>query len=85
MNLEKTLVTSVMSVFSLFYSKRRNRGENVVYYIRTYVSIERRPIMIQKAYKFRLYPTIEQQITIAKTIGSCRFVFNLFLDKWETT
>ncbi len=38
-----------------------------------------------KAYKFRIYPTTEQEILIAKTIGCSRFVFNHFLSKWEET
>ncbi|WP_421103176.1 helix-turn-helix domain-containing protein, partial [Sporosarcina psychrophila] len=36
-------------------------------------------MIINKAYKFRIYPDIEQQILIAKTIGCSRFVFNHFL------
>jgi len=38
-----------------------------------------------KAYRFRIYPTREQEILIAKTIGCSRFVFNHFLAKWEET
>ncbi|OIN66791.1 transposase [Exiguobacterium sp. KRL4] len=38
-----------------------------------------------KAYKFRIYPTKEQEILIAKTIGCSRFVFNHFLAKWDKT
>lgn len=34
---------------------------------------------MHKAYKFRLYPTAEQQTLINKTIGCSRFVFNHFL------
>lgn len=41
--------------------------------------------MVYKSYKYRLYPTKEQEILIAKTIGCSRFVFNHFLDKWNTT
>lgn len=37
------------------------------------------------AYKFRIYPTKEQEILIAKTIGCSRFVFNHFLAKWLKT
>ena len=33
-----------------------------------------------KAYKFRLYPDEEQQILLEKHFGSCRFVWNHFLD-----
>lgn len=35
---------------------------------------------VHKAYKFRLYPNKEQTIFINKSIGSCRFVYNYFLD-----
>lgn len=42
-------------------------------------------MIINKAYKFRIYPDIEQQILIAKTIGCSRFVFNHFLAKWDST
>lgn len=36
-----------------------------------------------KANKFRIYPTKEQEILIAKTFGCSRFVFNHFLAKWD--
>ena len=36
-----------------------------------------------KAYKLRIYPTKEQEVLIAKTIGCSRFVFNHFLAKWN--
>ena len=39
---------------------------------------------MQKAYKFRLYPNKEQETLIQKTFGSCRFVFNRYLDKRMT-
>jgi len=45
-----------------------------------------------KAFKFRLYPTKEQEILIAKSIGCNRFIFNHFLakkqeayDEYDTT
>ena len=38
---------------------------------------------VYKAYKLRLYPTIEQIILINKNIGSSRFIYNMFLDKKE--
>ncbi len=34
-----------------------------------------------KAYKFRMYPTKNQQILISKTFGCARFIYNHFLDK----
>lgn len=42
-------------------------------------------LLKHKAYKFRIYPTREQEVLIAKTIGCSRFVFNHFLAKWEET
>lgn len=33
---------------------------------------------MNKAYKFRIYPTPEQEIQIRKTIGCCRFVYNRY-------
>ncbi len=38
-----------------------------------------------KAYKFRLYPTVEQEILIGKTIGSSRFVYNHMLNAWNSS
>jgi putative transposase len=40
---------------------------------------------MHKAYKFRIYPTKEQEILIKKSIGCSRFVFNHFLAKWKET
>lgn len=42
-------------------------------------------MLMNKAYKFRIYPSKEQEILIAKTIGCSRFVFNHFLAKWNDT
>ena len=36
--------------------------------------------IIQKAYKFRIYPTLEQIIFFSKTFGCVRKVYNLMLD-----
>lgn len=40
-------------------------------------------MLVNKAYKFRIYPNKEQEILINKTFGCCRFVFNHFLAKWS--
>ena len=40
-------------------------------------------MLVNKAYKFRIYPNKEQEILIAKTIGCSRFVFNHFLARWN--
>ena len=39
---------------------------------------------MHKAFKFRLYPTNEQRVLIAKTIGCNRFVYNHFLNERKT-
>ncbi len=36
-------------------------------------------MLVNKVYKFRIYPNKGQEILIAKTIGCSRFVFNHFL------
>ncbi|MGC5327533.1 IS200/IS605 family element RNA-guided endonuclease TnpB [Brevibacillus sp. SYSU BS000544] len=38
-----------------------------------------------KAFRFRIYPTNDQQLLIHKTLGCSRFVFNHFLAKWNVT
>uniref|UniRef100_UPI001FABEC9D RNA-guided endonuclease TnpB family protein n=1 Tax=Bacillus sp. FJAT-47783 TaxID=2922712 RepID=UPI001FABEC9D len=40
-------------------------------------------MLVNKAYKFRIYPNKDQEILITKTIGCSRFVFNYFLAKWN--
>jgi len=40
-------------------------------------------MLVNKAYKFRIYPNKQQEILINKTFGCCRFVFNHFLAKWN--
>ena len=40
-------------------------------------------MMINKLYKFRIYPNKTQAILINKTIGCFRFVFNHFLFLWD--
>lgn len=42
-------------------------------------------MLVNKAYKFRIYPSKEQEVFIVKTIGCSRFVFNHFLAKWNET
>jgi putative transposase len=37
--------------------------------------------VINMAYKFRIYPNAEQKILLAKHFGSCRFVWNYFLNQ----
>lgn len=40
--------------------------------------------MIQKAYKYRILPTKEQEIMFAKTFGACRWYYNYALSKIKT-
>lgn len=37
--------------------------------------------MLEKAYKYRIYPNKKQREIIAKTFGCCRFVYNTYLVK----
>ena len=41
--------------------------------------------MPHKAYKFRLYPSKDQRALIHQTHGHCRFVYNYFLERWNTS
>ena len=36
-------------------------------------------MLIRKAFKYKLEPTVEQEIMLNKTAGCCRFVYNYFL------
>ena len=36
--------------------------------------------MTNKSIKYRLYPTIEQEVMFAKTFGCCRKIYNLMLE-----
>lgn len=38
-------------------------------------------VMANKAYKFRIYPNIEQKVIFAKTFGCTRLVYNYYLDR----
>ncbi|PGT63659.1 transposase [Bacillus cereus] len=42
-------------------------------------------MLVNKAYKFRIYPNKKQEILIAKTIGCSYFVFNHFIALWNDT
>ena len=38
-------------------------------------------MIVNKTYKFRLYPNCEQKILINKTFGCTRFIYNYYLNK----
>jgi putative transposase len=40
--------------------------------------------MILKAYKYRIYPTDEQKVSLAQHFGSCRWLYNYALNKKKT-
>jgi len=59
-------------------------NESILHYaiMGTHVSLgEVKDILVNKAYKFRIYPNKKQIELINKTIGCSRFVFNFFLGK----
>src|SRR5690625_5930692 len=37
--------------------------------------------MVNKTYKFRIYPTVEQEILLVKHLGCTRYVYNYFLNE----
>ena len=39
----------------------------------------RQVMIVNKAYRYRIYPTTEQKITFAKTFGCVRFIYNKML------
>ena len=41
-------------------------------------------MQINRAYKYRIYPTKQQEVLLEKHFGSCRFVFNYFLNRRKT-
>ena len=41
-------------------------------------------VKINKAYKFRICPTLEQQKQINKTLGCTRLIYNYYLNKKQT-
>lgn len=61
--------------------KRTHRSANTAIHSESEV----KSMLVNKAYRFRIYPTKEQEILIAKTMGCSRFVFNYFLAKWNET
>jgi transposase len=36
---------------------------------------------MHKSYKYRIYPTPDQKLKIDQTIGACRYIYNLALEK----
>lgn len=42
-------------------------------------------MLTYKAFRFRIYPTKEQEILIRKTFGGSRFIYNYLLAKWNET
>ncbi|MCM3342714.1 IS200/IS605 family element RNA-guided endonuclease TnpB [Paenibacillus sp. MER TA 81-3] len=40
-------------------------------------------MLVNKAYKLRIYPNKEQEMLLVKTFGCSRFVFNHFLAQWN--
>lgn len=41
--------------------------------------------IVHKAFRYRIYPNKEQQNLMNRTFGSCRFVYNHFLNMWNET
>ena len=50
-------------------------------YYKVYILLKSIKYFMMKAFKFRLYPTIDQSNQLNQHIGSCRFVYNWALDQ----
>jgi len=50
-------------------------------YPKLYIPVRHLIVCMMKAYRFRLYPTVEQSKQLDQHIGSCRFVYNWALDQ----
>jgi putative transposase len=53
----------------------------MLYFYKSLDYINNRMNQIHKSYKFRIYPTKEQESLLSKHFGHCRFVFNRFLNE----
>mgnify|MGYP004697664395 FL=1 len=52
-----------------------------IYYSKWKKKVNKGGIVVEKAYKFRIYPNKQQEELINKTFGCCRFVYNKYLAK----
>lgn len=58
-------------------------SENTEEQIRKYIQNQKKSEvrLMEKAYKYRIYPNKKQKEMLAKTFGCCRFVYNYYLAK----
>ena len=64
-------------LWQLYQKIQKNKLENIL-------KIKKREgeaKLVEKAYKYRIYPNKKQQEIITKTFGCCRFVYNTYLAK----
>ena len=66
----------ILVVFVLLTGIKQNLTFQKIYVI---IFIESEVGLVEKAYKYRIYPNKKQKEIIAKTFGSCRFVYNKYL------
>lgn len=53
----------------------------IIVFLQKFRLFNNRMKQIHKSYKFRIYPTKEQESLLSKHFGHCRFVFNKFLNE----
>lgn len=58
-----------------------NTEEQVRIYTKSKNQVKERVSVVEKAYKFRIYPNKQQEELINKTFGCCRYVYNRYLAK----
>ena len=58
-----------------------NNNYNFLYILNNILVGDLIIMLIQKSYKFRIYPTEEQKLIFRKTFGCCRFTWNKLLEE----
>ena len=62
--------------WQLYQKIQKNKLENILK-----IRKESEVKLVEKAYKYRIYPNKKQKEIIAKTFGCCRFIYNKYLAK----
>ena len=61
--------------------KKRSEFVKIIVLLQKFRLFNNRMKLIHKSYRFRIYPTKEQESLLSKHFGHCRFVFNRFLNE----
>ena len=67
-------------VFS-YFAIRKHKITDKKIYSKSEKKVSKVVSIVEKAYKFRMYPNKQQEELINKTFGCCRFIYNRYLAK----